>query len=525
MRVLTPAPSSLSSRPRARPFTRALALLGVALALPASVLTAPREARACGGCFAPVTTIQTVNSHRMVLSLSRTQTTLWDQFSYSGRPADFSWILPIQNGPSVRVRVADDRFMGMLDAQTAPAVQQPTRPFCGFGCFGAGADASAAFDAPSDASDGGAVVYRQEVVGPYDVAIIGGTDPMAIRNWLRDNGFSVPAAVSPVIDHYTAMRSDYIALRLRSGEGINRMVPVRITMNGYQPVLPLRMIAAGVADKVGLQLFVFADSRIEAMNFPNGEIRDADLVWDWNTSNNPQADFTNAFNTVNRANGGRVWLAESVGAFDRGSLESQADFAVRSTPTDGGVCPPDAGSTPDGGCMEPNAVEDVRVAFEGIGTSATVTRLRADLAGAMLDRDLTLQASTAGMRSRFYTYGTIRNTPVCPPPPDCGFNPPPDDGVPPFDATVPDMGTTLDDGAVRPEAGMPDGAVSLEAGRLDGATRGDAGVGAEIPDVTAGRGGCSVDAPPGSVRSITGLAGLCAAAAGFALRRGRGRKR
>lgn len=47
------------------------------------------------------------------------------------------------------------------------------------------------------------------------------------------------------------------------------MVPVRVTLDGYQPRLPLRMIAAGVADRVGLALTVIAPSRIEAMNFPN----------------------------------------------------------------------------------------------------------------------------------------------------------------------------------------------------------------------------------------------------------------
>lgn len=49
------------------------------------------------------------------------------------------------------------------------------------------------------------------------------------------------------------------------------MQPVRVTMEGYVPRLPLRMIAAGVADKVGLSLVVFSDARIEASNFPNGE--------------------------------------------------------------------------------------------------------------------------------------------------------------------------------------------------------------------------------------------------------------
>lgn len=466
----------------------------------AGVLAPLREAQACGGCFAPPGAIQTVNAHRMVLSLSSTQTTLWDQFSYTGRAADFSWILPVQNGPSVRVRVADDRFMTLLDNLTAPVLTAPSRPYCFDPCFmGGWADASVSADASGDS---GVTVYREEVVGPYAVAVLGGSDPMAIRNWLRDNGFTVPTAVSPVIDYYTGMRSDYIAIKLRPGEGINRMVPVRVTMNGYQPSLPLRMIAAGIADKVALQLTVFAASRIEAANFPNAEIRERDLVYDFDRPTVPSQDFLQAFNTVNRANGGRVWLAETVDQLDAATLESQAStFISAIMPRDGGSCGDDGGAG-DGGCDEPNAVEDVRTAFTGIGTTATVSRLRADLAGTMLDRDLMLQASTGPMRSRFYSYGTVRNMPDCPPR-DGGCGPGFDAGPPELDAgpSVRDAGALLD--------ARGGDARAAEAGG---------------PDVMAGGGGCSVDAAPGSVRNTAGLAGLAAVAAIFARRRGRSRQ-
>ena len=49
----------------------------------------------------------------------------------------------------------------------------------------------------------------------------------------------------------------------------------------------------------------------------------------------------------------------------------------------------------------------------GIGGSATLTRLRADLSPSALDRDLQLMASDLGVRSRSYEYGTILNQPSC----------------------------------------------------------------------------------------------------------------
>ncbi len=231
------------------------------------------EALACGGCFGPPPPtprdVQVVTDHRMVLSLSATQTTLWDQFAYSGRPAEFSWILPIRYTPGLRVAIADDGFLSYVNNVTAPRLIPPPFPWgpCTF------APSAGGFaDAGSFASDSGApndrpvTVLRMETVGPYSVSIIRGTDPMAIRDWLRENGYSVPPALDPIIDFYTAQSMDYIALRLRpAGEGmVPRMQPVRVTMEGYVPSLPLRMIAAGVADKVGLSLVVFANSRTEA---------------------------------------------------------------------------------------------------------------------------------------------------------------------------------------------------------------------------------------------------------------------
>jgi hypothetical protein len=91
------------------------------LALTAA-LAAPAPAAACGGCFHGPTTVQVVTDHRMVLSLSRDRTVLWDQFRYTGRPEEFSWILPIRNGPGVIVEEAQNVFLTAMDDVSAAPV-------------------------------------------------------------------------------------------------------------------------------------------------------------------------------------------------------------------------------------------------------------------------------------------------------------------------------------------------------------------------------------------------------------------
>ncbi len=381
----------------------ALATLGAA--------AMPSDALACGGCFAPPGAAQVVTDHRMVLSLSTQQTTLWDQFQYSGNPEDFSWILPIRYTDRTRVQLASDDFLTLLTNIGVPALQRPQPPPYEPGCDifdaerGGGLDASAPPPSAADASvDTGVTVLREEVVGPYAVAIVRGTSGMGLRDWLRMNGYFVPTAVEPVIDYYLGLNMDFVALRLRAGKGLNRMVPGRVTLDGYQPRLPLRMIAAGVADRVGLSLTVFAEARIEAMNFPNLELSNDDFTYDWNS---PPRDFSSlfvdTFNARNRAMGDRLWLTESSTQQNATNLS----FLAQRLPSRTGFGP-DAGVS-----MSPTSpTEDVAVAFEGIGATAMMTRMRADLPARALDRDLDLAASDRGPRDRFYQFGRVLNRPM-----------------------------------------------------------------------------------------------------------------
>ena len=385
--------------------------LGVTLGLGATLFGA--DALACGGCFGPPpptpTDVQVVADHRMVLSLSATQTTLWDQFEYAGQPSEFSWILPIHYTSATHVAIADDAFLSYVNGITAPQLIRPNYPYTpcpGPPYAGGGNTSFSDAGTPSDVT-----VLAMQVVGPYAMSIIRGTDPAAISNWLRDNGYTVPAALGPVIDFYTAMNMDFVALRLRPPtDGIYpRMQPVRVSMEGYIPTLPLRMIAAGVADHVGLSLVVFASSRIEAANFPNGEITDNDLTWDWTAGRTEPQDFLAAFNALNASNGRRLWLSE---------VATRYDVSGWNIARSAGAASSDAGDT-----APTDPMDDLRIITSTLSTRPYVTRLRADLPAASLDRDLTMQSSDRAERAQLYHYGHqahVPSPPVCPSYPDAG---------------------------------------------------------------------------------------------------------
>lgn len=291
-----------------------------ALLVPAA---APRDAEACGGCFSPPETVTSVDSHRMVVSLSPEKSILWDQIRYSGDPEDFVWVLPVPS-PDVDIAVADDLFFLELESQTAPTISPPPLPpldcppppeeNCGlFGCDQSGGDGSGA-DYAADAGAGDVDVYREEVVGPYETVVIGSEDPVALITWLNDHGYAVPESTRPIISHYTDQSSLFVVLRLAPDQGVTAMQPVRVEYPGFMGTFPLRMVTVGAYSSLTMTLWIVAEQRFGGLNYPTVEIDPAALVWDFlQGSSNYLALFRDAIDSA----GGKAWVTQFAGNLDQ----------------------------------------------------------------------------------------------------------------------------------------------------------------------------------------------------------------
>lgn len=334
-------------------------------------------ADACGGCFAPSETNQVVTDHLMVMALHASESILWDQIRYSGRPQDFSWVLPVQG--SVTVELANGAFFDTLSQVTAPTVTAPQAV-----CPGAGRGGLFASDSASrSAENGGVQVISTAVVGPYQTVTLRSTDADALSTWLRSNSYAIPSSIEPVIRHYTDLHMDFVALRLRPGEGVQAMQPIRVRFATPSPVLPLRMVSAGIADKVGISLFVFSEGRSEAMNFPNALVDRARVSWDYATS---ASNYPAMFRAAIAPSSGRAWVTESAQRSDE--LSNNFRFS-------------------------PDAYADWGVAVAGL-SQPWVTRLRADLPASALDRDLQLQSASSGVAlAPSFQAGVLLNRPPC----------------------------------------------------------------------------------------------------------------
>lgn len=357
----------------------------------------PTVAHACGGCFAPTGQPSVVTAHRMVVALNATETTLWDQFEYNGDPEDFVWVLPIANHEGVEIELADQAFFLYLQERTTVTLQGPAPPSRG-GSGGFGCGSSNAALAPSADMTSEVEVYSQGVVGPYETLVLGSDSGMSLVDWLQANGYAVSDALVPTIMHYIERDMDFVVLRLTPNAGVNQIQPVRVTTPGLSMTFPLRMISAGAGVDVSLELYVIAEGRYEAQNFPNAEIHELELVFDW-------SDQTFDYDVVREdklaQDGGRTWLTEFSDQVDGADVFS-------STFVDG-----------EGVVHRPTT--DWFVAVRNLQSTPWITRMRAVLPTSALIEDLELRASLLGRRPGFYLVTRERNRP--------------DDGLAPIVAT------------------------------------------------------------------------------------------
>lgn len=277
--------------------------LSAAAVVASAVALVPNTADACGGCFVPATEDTVVTGHRMAMSISTTQSVLWDQIQYAGNPENFSWVLPIK--PGARIEVSTDAWFEALEAATTVTVQAPPEG-CGSSSSGFGCSSSVnatAFDGES--YGGGVQVLHKGTVGPYETATLSATDPNALNQWLEDNGYSVPDDIQPTIDAYVTEKFDFIALKLQPGAGVQQMKPVRIVSPGALYALPLRMVAAGTGSNVGVVLYVIGEGRMQTANFENGYVPPSLVTWDFLSD---QSDYSELRAAVLAGNEGRSWI-------------------------------------------------------------------------------------------------------------------------------------------------------------------------------------------------------------------------
>ncbi len=388
----------------------------VSFAVGAAIAAWPVDrAEACGGCFhiAQSQNATVVTGHRMVLSVSQKQTTLYDQISYSGAPGEFAWVLPIKG--TATVGLSSDLLFQLLDAETTVQIHSP-EIHCGSQTCDSGAakfagNVSAVGVTSAGSGMNGVQVLAQETVGPYETVQLASSDPGALDKWLASHGYAVPSDVKPVLAAYVAEKFNFLAMKLVPGAGVQAMRPVRVTSAGAGPALPLRMVAAGTGATTTITLWVVGEGRYQTKSAPWFTISADELVWNWDTKSSNYAALRQQRYD---ASGGVAWLVEAAKPASREVFAAAMVNAAKYNP---------AGSGYDAGMAPQQAQQDVDALFGSIASeSAWITRLRADLGRKAFESDLTLEAAGAQepVLTDVFISQTTGTAPSCP---DCSKAP------------------------------------------------------------------------------------------------------
>ena len=378
------------------------------VAMATAALAQVPDASACGGCFIAQSENTVVTGHRMILSISQQQTTLYDQFGYSGDPSSFAWILPVKG--IADIGLSSDALFEALEQETTVTISSPNIS-CNNGCSNGFSD-SAGSGGAGGAGGGGVTVVAQSTVGPYETVQLKSTDPSALNDWLAQHNYAIPADVVPVISAYVAEGFDFLALKLVPGKGVSAMRPVRVSTPGASPVLPLRMVAAGTGAITPITLWIMGEGRYAPSNMPSFQIQQSQLFWNWNTQSSNYA-LTKQLAFASTGNEG--WLIEAGEPYSKWYLQDSLDYLAAYEPENSGY-------GGDGADPEQEVAEDLEALFGNIpDTSLWVTRLHGELSRPALAADLQLAASPDQTQvQRYFELSTTVGTPPACPPSPCG---------------------------------------------------------------------------------------------------------
>ncbi|MFJ6522595.1 DUF2330 domain-containing protein [Streptomyces filamentosus] len=252
---------------RARILTTLLALLALQL----GSLVAPAWACGCGAMIPDEDRRIGVDREESAVHWDGRNETVVMRFRVHGDALRAAWIMPVPSRADVTL--GDPELFDEIEELAAPERRVRTYfwpreddwPFTA----GRGDGASAG------AAPGGSVgVVGRERLGPFDVARLTATDPDALGDWLRANGFELPDRLTPELAPYVERKWEYVAVRLapeKRGERLyGELTPLRISFASPELVYPMRLSRLAATPQT-LGLSILAAHRMEPRTAIGGE--------------------------------------------------------------------------------------------------------------------------------------------------------------------------------------------------------------------------------------------------------------
>lgn len=223
------------------------------------------------------------NATLVVMMRHGQRTVLSMQNNYQGPPKDFAMVVPV---PVVlqkeNVKTLPDEIFDRVDKLAAPRLVEyweqdpcfvePEYDRAADGEMPPTAE-SKAVDEPTEAVK----VEAQFEVGEYEIVILSAQDAGALDQWLRGNGYQIPAGAEPLLRPYVQGGMKFFvakvnAQKVRFHQGQAMLSPLRFHYDSQDFRLPVRLGLVNSSGKQDLIVHVLAEERYEVANYANAFI-------------------------------------------------------------------------------------------------------------------------------------------------------------------------------------------------------------------------------------------------------------
>lgn len=285
-----------------------------------------------GGYFpVPSGAAETVDQRAVIIDHGDAETIVL-QTAYDGDASGFAWVIPVptQIAGAGAIGTADPEIFTWLNDLTAPRYWKWHKVgICG--CSGGSGDAGAP-------EMGGVTLWDSFDVDGYNVAVLSATQSNDLGNWLRNNGYTLPAGTQDALSYYVSKRWFFVALKIApsdggTGGGGEEFRPITITFDTDKLVFPLRISRVSTRERAEVLLYVLSDHRVRASNYPTRTVEAADS---WDGDNFDRA-YDGWFEQTIAAAGGTALVVEFAGDLPawwaseprfEGLLEAEREYVV-----------------------------------------------------------------------------------------------------------------------------------------------------------------------------------------------------
>nr|WP_272954974.1 DUF2330 domain-containing protein [Kribbella shirazensis] len=228
----------------------------------------PAWACACGGYLPDGQSKARVYGENALVQYSGGTEQITLSMAVRGTSKKAAWIMPVP--AAAKVELGDDELFSRLERLTRPkrVVKKTYWPFRDLGIMGSGRGDSAG--APT-APGAGVNVKQQMLLGPFAVTRLGGSSGTAVTDWLRTNGYVVPATLAANLTPYLTEKWEIVAVKLAprsDGESLSGSTPpLRLTFASDRIVYPMRL-SKGATTTQTVTVYVAAEHRVDATKVP-----------------------------------------------------------------------------------------------------------------------------------------------------------------------------------------------------------------------------------------------------------------